>query len=974
MLRAFSNLSLEGGTLRRPKPLLLLAYLALEGPKSRRYLAELFFPDARDPRDSLSTALLYAQKGSGALVFIDDKVSTTVICDAVLFRERYKTKQYGDALALYSGPFIKDVALHLSGELEEWLLETREHLALLAREAHLTLAERALHRGKNQAARERAEAAFSLDSAPPLEDGDVRRLHRLLTRTESDLLGRFRREAAAEGVTLPPTRTPHNLPILLTGFVGREAERSGLINVLSEGDGRLVTVHGPGGVGKTRLALEVAAEGVRGPLFEDGVFFVPLDAVGEPAGLLNALAQTLGTEANEAALTRTIGDRRMLFVLDTLEHLLEAAPLLPRLLSACPNLCLLVTTRERLNLKAEWALTLAGLALPEDASDPDRAALSEAARLFIARARRAQMTFAPTRADLRAVVRICRAVGGFPLGIELAPAWVGATPLEALADELERDAATLKTPLADVRTRHRSVHAAVEGSWQLLDGERQKLYKRLAVFRGGFSKEAALQVAGAGPDALKDLLDKALLEPRGDRYGFHALLHAFARKKLEADPDFLHKSRERHGRFYSEVLGRLNLEASGGASPELLAFMESEEGNLVAFLDWALETKSYTHLSALAEPLLWHLPVQGRFADATALCERILGALPVDDETAHEARAAFLGSHSFLEFYAGDVRKAVHLATESLATGSTSTLQALRALNILGQAYLRLRQVDVATEHLELALALARDYGDPARLLRITANLSMALTNSDRFDEASGRLAEGFALYRSGHIPKGMDVVTLLTAAGYVQLMREDYATTTETLHEALEIARAIGSKGQQPMLRALNAVADLERVLLSGDARGFPVVEAQCRGTLPLTAASGETLGRVLILSAYARCRLEAGGVTEALSLLAEAHTLAWTSGNLTGFVWTLPYTLEAAFRVGDAELGGLLAAFMGTSAYAGVWVRQRSERAVARVTVSPQTHKEFADVVQRVQTSTLEDVLRRVLRFTGDIRSAQI
>lgn len=972
MLRTFGTPSLEGGTLRRPKPLLLLVYLALEGPKSRRYLAELFFPDVRDPRDSLSTALLHAQKGSGALVFTESKVSANIACDAVLFREHSKTKRYEEALALYSGPFIKDAALHLSGELEEWLLETREHFASLARDAHLTLAERALRGGKAQTAREHAEAAYLLPDAPPLEDGDAKRLYRLLTRTESTLLGRFKREAA-EGVTLPPARTPHNLPTLLTGFVGREAERLGLMNVLSEGDGRLVTVHGPGGVGKTRLALEVAAECVRGSLFEDGVYFVPLDATTEPAQLLSALAAAVGAEPDEAALKRAVGDRSVLLVLDTLEHLLDAAPLLPRLLAACPNLSFLVTSRERLNLKAEWVLTLSGLAVPEDVSDPERAALSEAVQLFLLRAKRAQVTFSPTPAELNVVLRICRAVGGFPLGLELAAAWVGTTLLEVLADSLEADAAALTTPLSDVRARHRSVYAALEGSWRLLDKTQQRLFKELAIFRGGFTYEAAVWVAGAEPAALKELLNKALLEPRGDRYGFHALLYAYARTKLESDPE-LFQIRERHGRFYSEVLGRLNLAASGGASPELLAFMNREEGNLLAFLEWALETREYTYLSALAEPLLWHLPLQGRFGEATALCRRVLAALPADDPQAHLSRAAFLSSQGFLEYYAGDAETSVRLAQEALglAAAQGDPLQQLRALDTLGQAYTRLGDAEAATRQMRRALALARPYGDPVRLLRVLTNLGIALTDGDHLGKALQHLSESLALYRAGRVPRNMDVVTLFIALGYAHLMAEAYERATHTLGEGLDVAREIGSRGQQPMMLALGAMADLEHALLTDDSVLEQLGE-HCREVLPAMEAAGVALAQVAVLGVLARCRLEAGSLGEALPLLSGAHELVQKSGNLVGFYWLLPHSLSAALALDDMDLGGLLAGFSGAHPGTNTWVRRRSERAVARHAFTPETREVFVNAAEQGRVLSLEDVLRRTLEFTGGATAAE-
>jgi predicted ATPase len=569
-LTTLGRLRLEPSALRRPKPLLLLAYLALHGPTAKRDLAVLFFPESRDRADALATTLARLRQQGAPLCDRDKIVSTSVACDALAFKARLEAEAYSDALALYGGPFGHGLELALASELEEWLLAEREGLAAGARQAHLALAERALGAG-DLAARQHGSSAYLLGAAPPLGTPEIARYYRLFTRTQSQLLPQLQREADELGVPLPKPRedTPHNLPLLLTRFLGRDMERLELARAF-EGGGRLLTLHGPGGVGKTRLALQVAADHLTSPRFGDGVFFVPLDGLTAPAQLFPALAQAVGVTsriasggapegalADAAVVARALGVRRLLVVLDNFEHLTEAAPLLPRLLEACPHLSLLVTSRARLNLKTECVLTLDGLDFPEDASDPERALLADAVQLFHARAKQAQLGFSLGRDELPEVLRICRAVGGFPLALELAAAWTEAYPLQALASLLETSAARFETPHRDVRERHRSVGAAFRHSWEQLDPAAQRLLVSLTVFRAGFDLDAATEVAGATPEALARLADGALLRVNRSRYTFHPLLHQYLEGKLAEDHALERELRARHATFSSSVLTRL---------------------------------------------------------------------------------------------------------------------------------------------------------------------------------------------------------------------------------------------------------------------------------------------------------------------------------------------------------------------------------------------------------------------------------
>ena len=268
-LRTLGGLALEGSDFRRPQLLLLLAYLALEGSKSRRELADLFYLHTHDPRDSLSTALRRLRQGTEGRVKIQgEKVHTVVQCDAKSLLMAFSANESTNVLTLYRGPFLQGIDLSPSEELEEWIYQTRESLALRVRHVLVGLAERAVQVGDARTAAQHAETALTLPGAPELEPEDLAHFYPLLHKAGSPKAAEVRKAAEKYGLRLteahsnaPKSETSapqarHNLPVLLTSFIGRDPELLDIAEVLASPDGRLLTLHGPGGVGKTRLALQ----------------------------------------------------------------------------------------------------------------------------------------------------------------------------------------------------------------------------------------------------------------------------------------------------------------------------------------------------------------------------------------------------------------------------------------------------------------------------------------------------------------------------------------------------------------------------------------------------------------------------------------------------------------------------------------------------------------------------------------------
>ncbi|MPY66369.1 hypothetical protein F8S09_06600 [Deinococcus sp. SDU3-2] len=534
-LKTFGGPALEGTTFSRPKSLLLLAYLAAEGGGSRAHLRELFWPDVSDPAGNLRFALsqiraawpeAIREEGGQLHLGIPSDVSE------LLHAFRSAPEQVP---MLYQGAFLEGLRLDWSAELEDWGLTMREHLAGQVRTHLIRQAAERHGQGKSDEVSALLRQAWRLPGARPLDAEELQALYALAALTGDELAGPLRQEARELEVPLevtsrpaalaPVPSPPGALPLPPTSFVGRQEELRELHALLDDPDTRLLTLLGPGGTGKTRLALELA-RGRPGP----PPVYVTLETVATPDLVPGAVALALGLKPSLAQgtldlLKEGIGTRPLLLILDNFEQVLEAGAPLAGLLDACPGLQLLVTSRERLGLPQETLYPVGGLAH----AGPD----SEAAQLFVSRARRANARFRPTPDTLPVIAEICDRLEGSPLGIELAAAWVRSLPPAQIAAELALGPELLEAGEGKAR---RGLRTVFEQSWARLSGEQQRLASALSVFAGGLTRLDAAAVAGATLRPLLALVDAAFLRVSGDgRYALHPLLRHFLRQRLAAD-------------------------------------------------------------------------------------------------------------------------------------------------------------------------------------------------------------------------------------------------------------------------------------------------------------------------------------------------------------------------------------------------------------------------------------------------------
>jgi len=418
-----------------------------------------------------------------------------------------------------------------------------------------------------------------------------------------------------------------------------------IAHLLAHSEYRLLTLSGPGGVGKTRLALQAALEHQQH--FRDGVYFVSLMALSTPTAVPPAIAEALGLSFEGKKepweqLIEHIGKQDVLLVLDNFEHLLEGAPQVARLVQECPHSRVLVTSRERLGLENEQVLPIEGFAIPTDLA---QALGSDAVRLFALRVQRLRPQFEPQASNLPSILEICRLVEGFPLGIELAAVWARALPVEAIASEIAQDTDFLSANSSDLAPRHQSIRVAFEHSWRLLTPEEQDALKRLSVFRGGFEREAAKLAVGVSLPVLASLIDKSLIYVNSKgRYFRHNLLYQYMQEKLSQDPEQERQAQAEHGSYYLRLAQRC-LEEIRGANPMLaFAAMKTELENLRTAWHWAAQEAKVHLIKATTEALMRFFDAQKRYQDGVETFAEAIAKLSPDNPE-HQATLGTLLVH-----------------------------------------------------------------------------------------------------------------------------------------------------------------------------------------------------------------------------------------------------------------------------------------------------------------------------------------
>jgi predicted ATPase/class 3 adenylate cyclase len=596
-----------------------------------------------------------------------------------------------------------------------------------------------------------------------------------------------------------------HLPLQLTTFVGRQRELAEARTMLQRKDVRLLTMTGPGGTGKTRLAVKVAEELLGS--FPGGVFFVALAPVNDPGLVMPTIAQALGVRETAgqsllATLTQHVSDRRLLLVLDNFEQVLGAALVVVDLLVACPELRVLATSRAALHVSGEQVYPVPPLSLPNQRSaDAVRElASSEAMTLLVERAQAVNPSFAVTAANTAVLAEICRRLDGLPLAIELAAARTKLLSPQALLFRLEHRLQLLSGGVHDRPSRQQTLRATIDWSYDLLEAGEQMLFARLAVFVGGCTLKAAEAVCNPKGDldvltSLDALVDQNLVQPReGIEDDLRVVLletvreYALERLSELTEADAIGR---RHTEYYLELVEQAESELKGSRQEVWYQQLEADLDNLRAALAWSLAHQDAEVTARLAWALtdLWesrgYLSEGLRWLDA---------AIEQRDNLSRPTLAKALFGKSYLLLNAGDhPKQAGALLEESLLLFQElgDTTLTISALSMLGWAANQAGEMDLGLARREQAVALARDQKDRLNLATALSNLGLSLMMRDDHARARVPLEESLALCRALGDLKG--VASAIDALAMLELDEGDLTRASSMMEEALALARRIG-------------------------------------------------------------------------------------------------------------------------------------------------------------------------------------
>jgi predicted ATPase/DNA-binding NarL/FixJ family response regulator len=805
------------------------------------------------------------------------------------------------------------------------------------------------------------------------------------------------------------TEPRHNLPAQPHPLIGRERDLATARQQLARADVRLLTLTGPPGVGKTRLAIDVAAGALDD--FGDGVRFVDLSTIADAHLVVDAIARQIGLRDSgrrppAEALEEFLRDRALLLVLDNFEQVLDAAADVAALIAACPGLKVLVTSRAPLHLRWECELALLALQLPElnRPSSIEAVAASPAGQLFLERARAVAPTFVLSEEDALAVADICARLDGLPLAIELAAARIKLFPPRALLRRLmvaEDPDGPQHSPLRllsrearDLVPRQQTLLRAITWSYDLLDADEQALFRRLSVFVGGCALDAAEAVgvvdAPGGLDVIASLVDKSLVarDEQADgepRLRMLETLRAYARAELAVSGD-VEDTRARHAEHYVALAERATLQFDGPSPQTAFDRLERERGNFLAVEEWAVaRNRADVNLRLIAA--LWPfwlsrgnaaeagdrlrpiLPLVQRAADSSILARGLHGAGVLAEKVGDyklcrelleesvavarrvgdaDALATALDSMGRQHFVEGRLSEARVLLEESYALlfESNDRVGLARVLSHYGFLEHLEGRPEKARAVFEQGLAIAREVDDRHRVAEFLDNLGNTFEAQGDFDSAARMFGQAVAMWRPlRHQPW---LAMALYNLGEAEFSRGDAAAARAHLAEAISLSRRMGDRRR--LAYALSAVARLAAA--DGDADRAARFEAVASlATAAIGARSRRRPSGRSVLPA------EIAAQAVALQAAAQVPSLEETADESLGWLARPPVVVESAPAIPESTTEALT----------------RRERDVVGLLARGLTNRQIASTLV-VTEGTAENYVQRVLGKLGFNNRTQV
>ncbi|MFZ1398917.1 MAG: BTAD domain-containing putative transcriptional regulator, partial [Candidatus Promineifilaceae bacterium] len=964
----------------------LLVYLACHPrPHPRETLATLLWPDNDQTRAlaNLSVILTSLRKQLGDYL-IADRHTVAFNTDAAFQLDvaafaaaiaaapkrpqagkisRTVAAQLSTAVALYQGDFLAGFNLRGVPEFEAWVLLEQERLRQLMLDALSDLISFHQQRGQFTEGIQHAQRLLALD---PLQEETHRQLMRLYAQDNqrpaalaqydqcaavlADELGvepdeettQLYEQIKDDKVTaisnrLRPgdqvtsqqtgTSSPGHLvtrsPLQpATAFIGRTDELAQIESWLGQANGRLLTIIGPGGMGKTRLAQEAARQQIG--QFADGVWYVSLVAFTDLNGLATAVAEALGLKLSgkdalpDQLLTR-LQPLEALLVLDNLEHLLNDAlrDFLSQLSQTAPELRLICTSRERLRLQAEHLLELRGLPFPvigerlsvigERITD-NGLPLTDfpAVQLFTNRVQQVRPNFALAGWET-AVVKLCQLVGGLPLALELAATWTRVLTVAEIVTEIEQGLDALSTTLHDVPQRHRSLRAVIESSWQMLPTADQVLFRQLAVFRSGFTRAAAQQVAPASLPQLMSLVDRSFLRLDGDqRFRRHPLLLQFAQEQLASHPAEKAQAEAAHAHFFADFVQQQEPNLKGPDAPQTLAVLAADLGNIRVAWQWGLAQLDRVVLEKLIAGIARFFADRSRFLEGKAFFEHSLKV--ITDQPATPALEPILAKIQVElgRFWHENGRfaeaEAILRQADDLTRQHQLTDVRIECLRQLGVVTADQGNRQDAHRYSKQALELCRAAGDPDQIPPILNALGNLCVSDGEYDQALVYFNEAMKLSEAAG--NTLRVAILRNNMGIIANRQENYREAIRQWQLALTHFEALAHD-----IGLANANHNI--------AMAFSGLEQYDEALTYIEVATavhqkiGHRRGLVGGLSVMGTIYRKLGKRQKARRYLYDSLLLAQEVGVIWSAVATLVEIAELEMSYGHAELAALLLTF---------------------------------------------------------------
>ncbi|HRQ41866.1 MAG TPA: BTAD domain-containing putative transcriptional regulator [Chloroflexota bacterium] len=933
----------------RRKAVALLAYLAVTAvPHTRDALATLFWPDSDQSR-----ALAYLRRalwevnnilGEGWLEAGRDHIalrrSADVWLDVAVFQALLAEGGHtamSQAIDLYRGDFMAGFSLRDCPDFDEWQYFQAETLRRTLGAALESVAGELAAQGEMDTAVNYSQRWLTLD---PLNEAAHRQLMRLyaqsgrrsmalrqyqqcMQRLQEELGVTPEPETTALYETIKAGRIAHpppdfreaiaampavletavsqpsldNLPLFPTPFVGRRRLLQELGQLLHEPQHRLVTLVGPGGMGKTRLAIQLAQE--QRSAFADGVCFVPLAPLESARQMVTAVARALHFTLNDRDERSTprqqlldyLTGKQLLLILDNMEHLVEGlgrngeATLPQEILAAAPQSKIITTSRARLNVRGETLVNVTGMDVPAmtvTTLSPAELEIYSSLKLFALTASRIQPEFQLTPENLGLVTEICRLVEGMPLAIELAASWLELLSLAEIKAEITRNLDFLETELQDVPERQRSIRAVFESTWKLLTPAEQETFSRLAIFVFGFTRQAAQAVTGASLRVLMGLVNKSLIRRGEDgRYTIHELLRQYALAQLRAQPASWQQAQAQYSDHFLRFLLAEGEKMSGPEQVAAFTAVDNERANIQNAWRWAAVQGQYDRLHKTLPTL--YIFYQARSFTAEDMEMLNTAVRPLQEQNLREQTLFLLKCRVLLSWFAYDLffytaetnwRAALQLSEiYEFAKGHDLTGQMGFWLSLLGLLFCGDVNVEVGVEMMRQAYEQVCPAGQMWEVALAAHCLSQGYMNLGNLEEAAYFLAESLQLNQETEnllgLYRGLDSLTFL------HVLQHNYATALQTLERIRPLVDKIGHRMGDAYMwwRLANTLLSAGEHLLAAEAfckgRDVYYAESFMPGALSMASWAG---------IAFAR----AGELAQALALRQESLNLPGGSRNV--------------------------------------------------------------------------------------------